>query len=131
MVTAWNSVHKEMNMTLKEIMGRRNWVVLGDTLNEEKYAYRIKQGLIEKGFVVECVGKEKASIDEVEMDIEVVDLCIHPVKGLKLLMETGKDIPCVLIQPGAGSEEIESYLEKKGIPFLNGCALKGMEAYCK
>ena len=117
-------------MTLEEIMGKRNWVVLGDTVNEEKYAYRIKHGLIEKGFAVECVGKEKKAIDEVEMDIDVVDLCIHPVKGLQLLKETRKDIPCVLIQPGAGSEEIESYLKERGIPFLNGCALKGMEAYC-
>ena len=117
-------------MTLEDIMGKKNWVVLGDTVNEEKYAYRIKKELIEKGYIVECVGKEKNAIDDVEMDIEVVDLCIHPVKGLKLLMETHKDIPCVLIQPGAGSEEIESYLTEKGIPFVNGCALKGMEAYC-
>lgn len=117
-------------MTLEEMMGMKNWTVLGDTLNEEKYAYRIKMGLIEKGFNVECVGKEKASIDDVEMDIEVLDLCIHPVKGLKLLKETSRDIPAVLIQPGAGSEEIESYLRERGIPFLNGCALKGMDAYC-
>ena len=117
-------------MTLKEMMGRKNWTVLGDTLNKEKYAYRIKMGLIEKGFNVECVGKERDSIDEVEMDIEVLDLCIHPVKGLKLLRETAKDIPCVLIQPGAGSDDIEKYLEEKGIPFINGCALKGMDAYC-
>ena len=118
-------------MTLEEIMSRRNWVVIGDTVNEDKYAYRIKMGLIEKGFNVECVGKERTEIDEVEMEIDVVDLCINPIRGLKLLKETEKDIPCVLIQPGAGSEDIESYLEKKGIPFLNGCALKGMEAYCK
>ena len=117
-------------MTLEEIMKKRNWVVLGDTINEEKYAYRIKQKLIEKGFNVECVGKEKASIDDIAMDVDVVDLCIHPVKGLSLLKATGKNIPCVLIQPGAGSEEIEAYLTGKGIPFLNGCALKGMKAYC-
>lgn len=117
-------------MTLEEMMGKKNWVVLGDTVNEEKYACKIKNGLIEKGFEVECVGKEKNAIDDVEMEIDVLDLCIHPVKGLKLLMETNKVIPCVLIQPGAGSEEIESYLSDKGIPFLNGCALKGMEAYC-
>lgn len=115
-------------MDLSSIMEKKNWVVAGDTLNPEKYAFIIKKSLLMNSYSVEAVGKEKKSLDEVEGDIEVLDLCIHPVKGLALLTETKKKIGCVLIQPGAGSKEIEEYLSSKGIPYLDGCALKGLKA---
>ncbi len=34
-------------MELKDIMNLKNFVVAGNTLNEEKYAYKIKKGLID------------------------------------------------------------------------------------
>ena len=117
-------------MDLKEFMEKKNWVVLGNTTAPEKYACRIKEGLIEKGFNVSAVGKELVSIDEVPYEIDVVDLCIHPVKGLDLLSSAEKRIGAVLIQPGAGSEEIKALLDRKGIPWLEGCALIGMREYC-
>lgn len=36
-------------MDLQEIMQQHTFAVLGDTLNEEKYAYKIKHALLEKG----------------------------------------------------------------------------------
>ena len=45
-------------MTLQNIMKLKNFVVVGNTINEEKYAYKIKEGLLKSGYNVECVGKE-------------------------------------------------------------------------
>ena len=67
--------------------------------------------------------------DEVpEEKIEVLDLCINPHKGLKLISECRKQIDAVLIQPGAGSDEIKALLDEKHIPYVEGCVLKGLQA---
>lgn len=116
-------------MDLKEIMEKRHFVVAGDTLNEEKYACKIKHALQEHGYQVQCVGKELPSLNDVEGPLEVVDLCIHPAKGIRLLRECEKPVGAVLIQPGAESDEIRHFLEEKQIPFLEGCALVGLRLY--
>ena len=40
-------------MDLKEIMQKKRFVVVGDTLNEEKYACKIKHALLEHGYQVQ------------------------------------------------------------------------------
>ena len=116
-------------MELKEIMNCRNFAVVGDTLNPEKYAYRIKKAMLEAGYQVFPVGKELSSLNDIPYDIDVIDLCIHPVKGLKLLKENKKDFQCILIQPGAENEELIAWLEENKLPYVRGCLLKGLELY--
>lgn len=43
--------------------------------------------MIKNGYGVSAVGKELESINDVEGDIDVIDLCINPAKGLKLIKE--------------------------------------------
>lgn len=50
-------------MDLKEVMSKHSFAVLGDTVNKEKYAYKIKEGLKEKGYTVYAVGKEIQSLN--------------------------------------------------------------------
>ena len=57
-------------MELRDVMNLQNIVVVGNTINEEKYAYKIKHALLEKGYNVMSVGKELQSINDVEFDIE-------------------------------------------------------------
>lgn len=116
-------------MELKEIMSLSRFAVLGDTLNPEKYAYKIKQALLEKGYTVYPVGKELASLNDIPGDIDVVDLCIHPAKGLKLLQECRKPFRCVVIQPGASDQALVDYLQAHHIPYLDGCVLVGLRLY--
>ncbi len=116
-------------MTLEQVMKLKNFVVVGNTINEEKYAYKIKQGLIEAGYNLECVGKELHSINDVNMEIEVLDLCINPALGLKLLQENKKEIKIVVIQPGAESEEIFELLKQNNIEYIEGCLLLGLSLY--
>ena len=110
-------------MEYKEILAKRCFVVVGDTLNEEKYAYRIKKALLDAGYTVYAVGKELESIKDVPEAFDVLDLCIHPAKGIKLLEDAKDSLPFVLIQPGAGSDEIFEFLQKNNIPYKEGCAL--------
>lgn len=118
-------------MELKEIMQLNNFVVVGNTILEDKYAYKIKHELLNAGYHVECVGKELDSINSVKEEIDVLDLCINPVLGLKLLKENNKKIKVVVIQPGAESEEIIGFLKEKQIDYLEGCLLVGLRLYKK
>ena len=118
-------------MDLKEIMQQKTFAVLGDTLNEEKYAYKIKHAMLDAGYTVYSVGKELASINDIEEEIDVIDLCIHPVKGLKLLQECKKNFKTICIQPGASDEALLAYLNENKIPYIDGCLLVGLRLYPK
>ncbi|WP_293010133.1 MULTISPECIES: CoA-binding protein [unclassified Oscillibacter] len=116
-------------MELQEIMRQRVFAVVGNTLDSEKYAYKIKQGMIEKGYTVYAVGKELPSLNDVPEEIDIIDLCIHPAKGLELMRECKKSFKCIVLQPGAESAELVVYLEEKGMPYINGCLLVGMRLF--
>ncbi|MFA6708441.1 MAG: CoA-binding protein [Fusobacterium sp.] len=116
-------------MNLKEAMQMKNFVVVGDTVNEKKYAYKIKNQLLAKGYNVAAVGKELKSINEVEFDIDILDLCINPIEGLKLLKENKKKFKNIVIQPGAESEEIIKYLRENKLPYIESCLLVGLRLY--
>lgn len=110
-------------------MDFKNFVVVGNTINEEKYACKIKNKLIAANYNVECVGKELKSINDVNMDIDVLDLCINPNLGIDLLKENKKEIKVVVIQPGAESLDIINYLSNNNIPYIEGCLLVGLSLY--
>jgi len=116
-------------MDLQEVMRQKVFVVVGDTLTEGKYAYRIKNRLKGCGYTAYGVGKELSSINEVEDYIDIIDLCINPVKGLKLIKECSKPFKCIVIQPGAGSEELCAYLAENKLPYIEDCLLVGMNLY--
>ena len=118
-------------MDLKEIMQQQRFAVLGDTLNEEKYACKIKNGLRDKGYTVYPVGKELASLNDIEGEVDVIDLCIHPAKGLKLLQENKKPFKTIVVQPGASDEALVAYLEENKLPYIDGCLLVGLSLYTK
>ena len=116
-------------MELSKVMEQKSFVIVGDTLNEEKYAYKIKQEMSEHGYQVQCVGKELRSINDVSGNIDIIDLCIRADQGLALLQECKKDFKSVVIQPGASSEELVGYLKKNHIPYIDGCLLVGLTLY--
>ena len=118
-------------MNLQEIMQYNNFTVLGNTENPEKYAYKIKEELIQKGYTVACVDKQFKSINDVPFDIDVLDICMNPAKACKLIEETTKKIKATIIQPGAESEELKNLLSNKQIPYIEGCALVGLRLYAK
>ena len=116
-------------MDLKEIMSQQSFAVVGNTLNPEKYAAKIKEGLLAQGYTVHAVGKELTSLNDLPGPVDIIDLCIRPDKGLALLQENRTPCKCVVLQPGADSPEILSWLEEHQQPYLQGCLLVGMRLY--
>ncbi|MCL1790236.1 MAG: CoA-binding protein [Peptococcaceae bacterium] len=116
-------------MTTKDFFPLKNWVVVGDVLNESKFAAKIRGKLTENGYQVTGVHPKGGEgivtkLAEVAYRIDVIDLCISPVTGLDYLKEAaGLGIDKVLIQPGAGSKEILDFCLEKGIHAVEGCAL--------
>jgi len=116
-------------MEVKDIMYLKNWVVIGDVKNESKYAHKILRALKEGGYNVSGVhpaGGDSIhkSLKEVPYNIDVVDLCINPIKGLEYMKEAEElGIKYVLIQPGAESNEILDYCKENEIRAFQDCAL--------
>lgn len=117
-------------MEASELLNYKNWVVVGDVLNESKYAFRILSSLRDSNFNVEGInprdttGNVYKTLEEVKYKIDVIDLCINPIQGLKIIESAANlNIYKVLIQPGAESEEILSLCRNKGIIAIEGCAL--------
>ena len=75
------------------------------------------------------VGKELNSLDEIEEEIDIIDLCINAVKGLELIKDCHKEFKCIVIQPGAESRELLDYLEGEKIPYIESCLLVGLSSY--
>lgn len=118
-------------MELRKIMELKSFAVAGDTVNPQKFAYKIKAAMSEKGYTVFAVGKELKSFNDIEEEIDVIDLCINPIKGLELMKQCKKACKCVVLQPGSESEELVNYLEQNKIPYINSCLLVGLKKYVK
>jgi len=116
-------------MDLREVMAQKVFAVVGDTINEDKYAHKIKKKMLKNGYEVFPVGKELASLNDISGDLDIIDLCIHPAKGLTLMKECKKDFKAVVIQPGAESDELVQYLKDNKIEYLEGCLLVGLKQY--
>ncbi|EGT4145282.1 CoA-binding protein [Clostridium perfringens] len=116
-------------MLSKDFLNFKNWCVVGDVGNEKKYAYRILNKLKENGYNVFGVSLKEGenifkSLSEVPYNIEVIDLCINPIKGIEFIKEAkALEINKVLIQPGAESEEILNFCKENSICAIEGCAL--------
>jgi predicted CoA-binding protein len=117
-------------MLAQQFMSYKNWVVVGDVANSEKYAFKIFNALKSKGYNVKGINPRKGSeevltdLNLVEYDVDVIDLCINPKEGIKILEVAKKlNIKKVLIQPGAESLEILEYCKNNDIIAIEGCAL--------
>ena len=116
-------------MDLKEVMEQKVFVVAGDTLQEDKYACKIKRAMEQYGYRVYGVGEELKSLNDVPEEIDILDLCIQSKKGLALLQECRRSFQGIVIQPGAESDELLAFLLEKKLPYLESCLLRGLRQY--
>lgn len=118
-------------MDLEKVMKEKTFAIVGDTLNEKKYACIIKNKMIDSGYNVFSVGKGLKSLNDIPEDIDIIDLCINSKDGLRLMKECTKSFKGIVIQPGAESNELITYLKDKNYPFMEGCLLVGLSLYKK
>ena len=121
-------------MKEEDILTFQNWVVIGDVLNEKKYAYRIANRLKNENYTVyqlnpikkiEGIYNNLDSLVAEGIKVDIMDLVITPRIGLGILIEAAKlGLKRVLIQPGAESEEILDFCRKNEIEYLQGCVLR-------
>lgn len=117
-------------MEAYDFLEYKNWAVAGSVLNQDKYAYKIFNRLKNKGYNVVGIkpGTEEkdvfSNIKDIPYKVEVLDLCINPIKGLDIVKEASKiGINKILIQPGSGSSEIINFCRENNINAIEGCAL--------
>ncbi|MDQ0149960.1 CoA-binding protein [Eubacterium multiforme] len=116
-------------MSIKDMISCKNWVVIGDVTNKDKYAYKILQKFKLKGCLVSGVSLKKLdgvynSLKDVPYKIDAIDLCINPIVGFDFIKEANElNIKNILIQPGAESDEILDYCKENNINAVQGCAL--------
>ena len=116
-------------MRTEDLLNLSNWVVVGDVENQSKFAYRILKKLESRNFNVKGVnpkGGESVytSLKDVPYKIDVIDLCINPLKGIKIIQEAKTlGIQYILIQPGAESIEILNYCKENNLTAIEGCVL--------
>ena len=119
-----------ITLNANQFLDYKNWVVVGDVLNPSKYAYKILNSLKKDGF--NAVGVNPSienegvyiNLSDIPYNVEVLDLCINPYKGIKIIHEAHElKIDKVLIQPGAESPEIINFCKSNGIQAIEGCAL--------
>lgn len=120
-------------MNASEFMSCRNWVVCGNVTDENKFAHKIYNALKLHNFQVaayhpltENDGEDNIynRLSSVPFQIQVLDLCINPKRGIEVVKEAEKaGIKRILVQPGAESEEIKKFCEDHGMEYVEGCAL--------
>lgn len=120
-------------MEASDLMKYKKWVVVGDVGNEMKYAGRIYKKLKNCGY--DTVGLHPlnksenfySSFEDLKSernDIEVLNLVVNPVRGLKIVKEAHDyGIKYVLAQPGARSHEIKDFCENNQMEYAEGCVL--------
>lgn len=113
-----------------DLMKFKNWVVVGDVANPTKYAYRILSKFLSAKFNASGVNPRSTkegiykSLEQVPYKIDAIDLCINPRDGIEIARQAKElGIRYILIQPGAGSEEIINFCRNNNIVAVEGCAL--------
>lgn len=110
------------DITIQDIMKYNTFCVVGDVLNEEKYAYKIVCTLKSNNYNVIALAR---GMDINNYEFDVLNLCLNPVKGLEIIKSYNKHINVVLLQPNSYDDNLINYLEKQKIAYLKGCSLIG------
>lgn len=82
--------------------------MLGDTANPHKPASEIKHLLINKGHHVFCVTETYPKITDVPKEIDILIICMNPIKAYELIKQSNKTFAFVIFQPGTESIDIKN-----------------------
>jgi len=121
-------------MKKDELLALKHWAVVGDVLNPDKFAFKIVQKLLSKGYQVTPVhpgGGDGvyASLASLPSKPDVLCLVINPRAGEQYLAEAAAlGIRQAWLQPGADTEAILARCRALGLDFVQACVLVEMRA---
>lgn len=120
-------------MNEQQMLAMKKWAVVGATVDQSKFGYRIYKKLKDHGYTVYPISVKYDEIDgdkayknlsELPEQVDVVDFVVNPKVGLSIIEECKTlGIGHVWLQPGTVSEEILSFAQENGIEVVRGCVL--------
>jgi predicted CoA-binding protein len=117
-----------------EILNKyNNWAVIGITLDQEKYGYKIYHQLKKINKNVYGVNPKYSIIDndkiysnllDIDNDIDVVVMVVNPKIGISYLDEIkNKNIKYIWLQPGTESQELKNKANELNLNVIEACVL--------
>lgn len=106
-----------------------HWAVVGDVLNPEKFAYKIVQKLLRKGYEVSRVHPRGGdgvyvSLKDMPKQPDVLCLVVNPKTGLEYVTEAaGLGVKHAWLQPGADAEDVVKHCQGLGTQVVQSCVL--------
>ena len=128
-----------MNSLKEEIMGQKNWAVVGVTEKKEKFGYKIWKILRDHNYTTFGVNpnydeiegeKIYHSLRDIGEKIDVIDMVIPPKHGEVTLREA-KDlgVEYIFFQPGTYNKELVKLAEELGFKYLlDDCVYASLKA---
>ena len=120
-------------MTPEDMMGFKNWAVIGVKPDKDQYAHMIYSILKEEGYAAypvnpkfEMLGDDVCypSVADIPYDIDVVDLIVNPQVGAKLLDGiAAKNVKYLWLQPGSHDDKLINEIEKMKFVYVKDCIL--------
>ena len=109
------------------------WAVVGATIDQEKYGYKIFKTLKDKGYTVYPISPKYEEIDgsqvfkslsDLPQKPDVVNFVVNPKIGLSVVKECVElGIHNIWLQPGTVSEELLDLAKEKEIEATEACVL--------
>lgn len=106
-----------------------HWAVVGDVLNPAKFASKIVQKLLRKGYLVSSVHPKGGadvfvSLKDLPHRPDVLCLVINPKAGLEYVTEAARlGVTHVWLQPGADADEVVKHCQALGLQTVQSCVL--------
>ncbi len=114
-------------------MARKKTLVIGASAHPWRYAFLAVNKLLQKGYEVVALGKEKGEVSGVPVEterrkfdkVDTVTLYINPEiqKGYYDYILNTINPKRIIFNPGAENPELEKLAEKKGIETIEACTL--------
>ncbi len=111
---------------------KKNTLILGASENPARYSNMALHLLRQYGHPVEAIGHKKGLIDDVEIhtewkvnsEVDTITLYLNPQNQKPYYTHIIAAKPKrVIFNPGTENEELQEYLQKNKIPFMEACTL--------
>ena len=120
-------------MSSEQMLEMKKWAVVGATIDETKYGYKIYKKLKNHGYDVYPISPKyyEIDVDKAYKNLEdlpekpdVVNFVVNPQIGLSIVEQCSNlGIKNIWLQPGTVSDDLLSLAEEKDINAIQACVL--------